>query len=366
MKICFLLGGFQGSGGIERVTSILANKLSNDSILEIHTMAYLQDSRPLFYDLNPLIHQHVLFTSSVSMTKAIVLYRAVKKVKSILQNERIDILISCGTLFFPLGILACKNTKTKCMCWEHTNPSIIIDHKFQSFCRLFASQRCDHMVVLTLSAKDYYQKAYPLLNGKISQIYNPVDVDSARSKKYDAQSCQIISVGRLSYPKNFDRLIDLAARILPDYPDWIWDIYGEGEDRKKLQRMIDDYQIGSQLFLRGQVSNLYDLYSKYAFMVMTSRYEGFPMSLIEGAANRLPLISFDVPTGPNEIIINNVNGYLIDEHDDKKMLECIRLMINNQSKRTDMSQKSYQSTRRFQLEQIAEEWKRLCEKILTC
>ncbi len=365
MKVCFLLGGFQGSGGIGRVTSILINRLSIDSDFEIHTLSYLQDNRLMLYEINPLIKQHILFTSHTSMTKAIIFHQAVKKVRTILQNEKIDILISCGALYFPLGILACKKTKTKCLCWEHTNPTIATDHKFQNLCRQYAVKRCDHIVVLTLSTRDYYLKAYSILKNRITQIYNPVDTESTKSEKYDEQSHRIISVGRLTYPKNFDRLVNLAARLLPDYPDWSWDIYGEGEDRKRLQRKIYDYKISSQLFLRGQVSNLYDLYSQYAFMVMTSRYEGFPMSLIEGAANRLPLISFDVPTGPNEIIVNDVNGYLVDEHDDDKMLECIRFLMNNQSKRIDMSQKAYQSTDRFQLERIKEEWKCLFVKILS-
>lgn len=356
MKVCFLLGGFQGSGGIGRVTSILANSLSSDPAFEIHTMSYLRDDRPLLYDIEPAIHQHVLFSSPRSMAKAMLLHQAIRKVKTIVRRENIDILIACGALYYPLGILACKGTKTKCLCWEHTNPTTSTDHKFQNLCRQYAAKRCDRLIVLTKSAQAYYLKAYPVLQGKIAQIYNPVEEDAARSKVYDEQSHKIISVGRLTYQKNFERLIALASRILPKYPDWIWDVYGDGEEKEKLQRMINEHHIESQLFLKGQVSNLYDLYGQYAFMVMTSRYEGFPMSLIEGAANRLPLISFDIQTGPNEIIIDGVNGFLVPALDKENMIDRIEKLISSSELRIAMSLESEHSSSRFRIENIMLQW----------
>ncbi len=362
-KICFLLGGFQGNGGIGRVTSILVNQLCDDENLEIHTISYLQDQRSMLYDIKPAIHSHVLYTSPCSMAKAMALNHAVQKVSTILREEKIDLLIACGALYFPLGIMACKTTYAKCICWEHTNPETSSDYKFQNFCRRFAVKRCSHMVVLTKSAEQYYMHKYPACQNKITQIYNPIAEGAAKSAQYDCSSQKIISVGRLSYPKNFERLISIAARILPEYPDWSWDIYGDGELKNSLQDLIDEKKLSTQLTLKGQVSDLYNRYGDYSFMVMTSRYEGFPMSLIEGAANRLPLISFDIPTGPNEIISDGVNGYLIDPNDDNEMVKKIRYLMANPGTRTKMSDKVYRLTNSFALERILEQWKMLYSKL---
>lgn len=359
MKICFLLGGFQGNGGIGRVTSILVNRFSDDADMDVHTIVYLQDQRPILYDINENVHCHVLFTAPCSMSKAMALGHAVKKVRKILTEEKIDLLISCGALYYPLGIMACKKTTSKCICWEHTNPAISSDHKFQALCRKYAAKRCFHMVVLTKSAEQYYKQRYPMCRNKITQIYNPIANDAAKSERYNSESKKIISVGRLSYQKNFERLISIAAHILPQHPDWSWDIYGDGELRDSLQELINANGLESQLTLKGQVSDLYDRYKEYAFMVMTSRYEGFPMSLIEGAANRLPLVSFDIPTGPNEIITDGVSGYLIDRSSDRDMEEKIQCLIEDPALRAAMSNEAYKLAHVFDLGRILSQWKKL-------
>lgn len=364
LKICFLLGGFQGNGGIGRVTSVLANRFCAEDDIEVHTISYLQDQRPILYSISKNVHSHVLYTTSCSMTKAMLVGQAVKKTKKILCDENIDILIACGALYYPLSIMACKGTKVKCICWEHTNPATSSDYKFQNLCRKYAAKRCDRIVVLTKSADTYYRQNYPACQSKIAQIYNPIAIDAAKSELYNNESKKIISVGRLSYPKNFERLIAIAARVLPQHPDWSWDIYGDGELKVSLQDMIDWNKLSEQLTLKGQVSDLYNRYGAYAFMVMTSRYEGFPMSLIEGAANRLPLVSFDIPTGPNEIIIDGVNGYLIDQSSDDAMVEKIQCLIENPTLRTAMSNEAYQLTDVFDLERILAQWKTLYTQLV--
>lgn len=358
-KICFLLGGFQGNGGIGRVTSILVNQLCQDKDLEIHTISYLQDQRPMLYDIKTEVHSHVLYTSPCSMTKAMLLHHAVQKVRAILREEKIDLLIACGALYYPLGIMACKGAGAKCVCWEHTNPATSSDYNFQNLCRRYAAKQCQHVVVLTKSAEQYYKEHYPACQNKITQIYNPIAEGATKSEQYNGKSKKIISVGRLSYQKNFVRLIAIAARILPQYPDWSWDIYGDGELKESLQVLIDENKLGAQLTLKGQVSDLYNRYGDYAFMVMTSRYEGFPMSLIEGAANRLPLVSFDIPTGPNEIILDGINGYLIDPNSDDDMVKRIQQLIETPTLRTAMSDEVYRLTDSFALERILKQWKTL-------
>jgi len=362
-RVCFLLSGFQGYGGIGRVTSVLANQLCEDKDLEIHTISYIQDQGPILYDIKSAVHMHMLFSTSCSMTKALLLRRVSQKVRAILRKEEIDLLIACGALYYPLGIIACKGTTAKCICWEHTNPAISSDYKFQNLCRSYAVKHCHHVVVLTKSAEQYYKRHYPACHNKISQIYNPVDPFAAKSEQYKDQSKKIISVGRLCYPKNFERLISIAARILPQYPDWSWDIYGDGELKYSLQGLIDEKNLNAQLTLKGPVSDLYDRYGDYAFMVMTSRYEGFPMSLIEGMANRLPLVSFDIPTGPNEIISDGVNGYLVNEDSDESMAEKILCLMQDPALRTAMSNKAYQRTGAFALERILEQWKILFSQL---
>ena len=358
-KICFLLSGFQGNGGIGRVTSILANQLSDKEDLEVHTISYYQNEEPLLYGISDRVHSHVLFTQLFSMTHAIVRKNVVVRIRQILRREKIDVLIACGALYYPISILACAGIRTKCVCWEHTNPATTDDYRFQKLCRDIAAKLSWKIVVLTKSAQQYYLEHYPGCKKKLCQIYNPIDAQAARSDGYDPASKKIISVGRLSYQKNFERLIQLASEVLPRYPDWSWDIYGDGELKDKLLEMIHQNGLEKQVHLMGQVDNLYSVYKQYAFMVMTSRYEGFPMSLIEGAANQLPLVSFDIPTGPNEIIVDGVNGFLVDHNSDRMMIDRIEQLINQAECRVEMSRNVMQLVDVFSMERILAQWMNL-------
>lgn len=115
--------------------------------------------------------------------------------------------------------------------------------------------------------------------------------------------------------------------------------------------------------LKGNSSNMYSLYDDYAIMVMTSRYEGFPMVLIEAASRGLPLVSFDIHTGPNEIIVNGVNGYLINKGDVVGMSEKISLLIQDPALRRAFSQEAIKSVERFREQQAIDRWIELIKEL---
>ena len=358
-NICFLLGGFQGNGGIGRVTSVLANRLCVESNYIVHTVSYVKDSRPMLYELDSRIKNHTLFSTSMSMAKAILFKNAVGKLKKIIEDEKIDVIVACGALFYPIAILAAKAKKIRCICWEHINPATVSDYKFQGAARKYAVKKADDIVVLTKSAEAYYRDHFNLPANRLTQIYNPVSTGSGRSAEYRDSSKKIISVGRLSYQKNFSLLIDVAADVLPKYPDWSWDIFGSGEEFEALSQKIKEKGLEGRVNLLGQVSDLYDRYGDYAFQVMTSRYEGFPMSLIEGMANRLPLISFDIETGPDEIIKEGENGFLVPPEDRETMAERICRLIEAPELRKEFSEASYSLRTKYDLESIVLQWKEL-------
>ncbi|MBQ9469265.1 MAG: glycosyltransferase family 4 protein [Clostridia bacterium] len=356
MNVCFLLGSVQKNGGIGRVTTVLSNALCTKEDLRVSMLVYLHKDLPALYTPDEKVAFDVLYTQNLSMTKALLLKGAVKKVRAYIKAHSIDVIVACGVIFYPLAILACRHTSAKCFCWEHSDPGDSSDYRFQKQSRRFASKRCAKMIVLTKAAEAYYLERYRIKKEKLVQIYNPVDAEAAKSAGYDASSKKILSVGRLAYQKNFDRLLDIAARVLPQRPGWTWDIYGEGPARGELEKKIEDLALTGRVFLKGQVNDLYERYRDYAFMVMTSRYEGFPMSLIEGAVNRLPLVSFDVPTGPREIITDGSNGFLVAKDDDETMIGRILVLTENGEMRAAMSEKAYERAASFKMEDILEQW----------
>ena len=359
MNVGFFVGNLQRNGGIGRVVSIVANRLCEEKGYQVHMISHFQKGDKLLYELASSVHTHSLYNAPISMIKAMVFKNEVGMLKKIIEDENLNVIVACGALFYPLAIMAARAKKIKCICWEHINPATVSDYRFQGLARKFAVKKADQVVVLTKSAKKYYRDVLKFDEDRLFQIYNPISENSAKSTEYLETSKKIISVGRLSYQKNFDLLIDVAAEVLPKYPDWSWDIFGSGEEYDSLLSKIKTKGLEGRVNLLGQVSDLYDRYPNYSFQVMTSRYEGFPMSLIEGMANRLPLISFDIETGPDEIIQDGVNGFLVPPENREKMAERVCRLIESPSLRKEFSEASYAFRTKYNLESIVLQWKEL-------
>ena len=359
MNVGFFVGNLQRNGGIGRVVSIVANRLCEEKGYQVHMISHFQKGDKLLYELASSVHTHSLYNAPISMIKAMVFKNEVGKLKTIIEDEKIDVIVACGALFYPIAIMAARAKKIKCICWEHTNPSVTNDYNFQGIARKYAVKKADKIVVLTKSAEKYYGSILGASSERLCQIYNPISENAGTSLSYCLDSQKIISVGRLSYPKNFDLLIDIAAEVLPKYPDWTWDIFGSGEEYDSLLSKIKAKGLEGRVNLLGQVSDLYDRYPNYSFQVMTSRYEGFPMSLIEGMANRLPLISFDIETGPDEIIQDGVNGFLVPPENREEMADRVCRLIESPSLRKEFSEASYAFRTKYNLESIVLQWKEL-------
>lgn len=352
-KICFLLDSF-ATGGTGRVTSIIGNKLC-DIGYDVYALEYSDSSGKRIYDTRfPVQHA---YPNVISLRKAILRNHYLSFVKSYLKSNKIDIVFSCGVQFYPVATFLSKICGIKSICWDHTSPLRTGDFRFQSSSRHIGALTSNCNVVLTKQALDIYNKRYPFK--KNVHIYNPIDPQLIRNDRYNISSKKIISVGRLSLGKRFDCLIRIAAPILKRHNDWIWDIYGDGPERENLEKLVQQYGLPGHLNLKGQVNDLYRRYGEYSFMVMTSKWEGFPMTLLEGAANLLPLVAFDVPTGPREIIHNGINGYICQDNAEAEMGRRIEELIENPEKRFSMSDGNKEIIQQFDIDAITTKWKQL-------
>lgn len=356
MRVCFFCGTLS-SGGIGRVVSLISSYLAEKEEVEIFLLSDY-DTEKSVYKVNSRCHKYSLQKEPCSMTNAICTGHIIKKTENYLKENDIDVVIACGALYYPVAAVAAKKIRCKLICWEHTDPNITTDYKFQGLCRSFGALLSDANLVLTKSAKNVYDHKYR--SKRNIQIYNPVDPLLLKIKpQFNCTSKRIISVGRLNAQKNFDRLIDIAKVILNKKTEWSWDVFGDGELKEHLtERVIKEGLMGRLSFM-GQVTDIYDRYQQYGMMVMTSDYEGFPMTLLEGAACGLPLVAFDVQTGPNEIIVDGENGFLCDQGDTNSMLQRIEQLIDSDELRVSQSQSSREYVKNFSIEKIAKEWMNL-------
>lgn len=356
-NICFFLGNDQGKGGISRVTWILANKLSKEYSVHVLSDWHTDDKR---YEYAKDVEVSHIFDEQRSVHKKF--FSLVKNIRTYIKNNDIDILVGASAIYFPACCMAVRGTNTKLVIWEHSNVSVKGEFLFQTTCRKIGARFANQIVTLTNKDKEQYIEQFHVK--ECQRIYNPVDERLIQDIDYSVQSKKIISVGRLCYQKNFELLVDIAYKVLKKHPDWVWHIFGEGENRQTIENKIKGYNLENQLILKGNVSNLYELYKEYSFLVMTSRFEGFPMTLLESIASGIPAISFDILTGPNEIIVSGKTGELIEPENIEKMCEAIECLIESPGLRKEMSNACVVERERFKCDTIVEEWNCLFKKIM--
>lgn len=350
MNICFLEGDMSRCGGTERMTAVLANEFSKTH--KVWILSLQMKNNRIFFPLNNNVkHQYVQASGKLRFIKQIYALR------NFLRVHQIDWLINVDIGTSIYGIPAAIGIKSKVVTWEHGNFYNNWGSRCFPYFRRFAAKHSDAMVVLTEKDRMNYQNNIPSKK-PVFVIHNPVE---RHDFHYDTESKTILSAGLLLPIKRYDRAIQAAAQVLPRYPRWKWIICGEGPERTHLEKLITENGLKKQVQLLGTVSDMDEQYQNAAMFVMTSEMEGLPMVLLEAKSWGLPLVSFDIMTGPSDIIRDGVNGYLVKPYDVKTLSERIEELILFEEKRVEFSANSQLDMERVSYKRIFRQWYELME-----
>ena len=351
-KITFFIYNIYTTGGTEKVVSLIANELSKKYEVELISMCKTKDE-PAF-KLNKNIKVINIMNKVPEPLRLYFPYLQLKLMKA-LKNYKTDAFICAGMRYVGLTIF--MRRKTKYIAWEHFTSAQTKFLGITWYGRKMASKYADNIVVLT---KRDMQKNIEMFNtkSKIDQIYNPIEI-TKQKVNYDINSKLIVSSGRLCYQKGYDILLDVASKVFEKHPDWQWHIYGDGPEKENLEKSIIEKRLEKNVILKGRTNKMLELYKEYAMFVMTSRFEGFAMVNIEAHYSKLPIVSFDCDCGPDEIIQDGVNGYLIECFDTDKMANKINYLIENPDVRKEMSDNTFLDKEKLQMKNIIKEWDKI-------
>lgn len=356
LNICFLSGDMSRTGGTERVISIIANELSKQkNKFNIHILSITNENNTSYFNLeNEIKNDRILKSKDVNFKKQY--FQVVKGIRHYIKENNIDILIDVEVIASLFSIPATRFTKTKLISWEHFNFYEDNGSHLRIYARKLAARFSNCIITLTEHDKQNYLNNLDI-KGKVEYIYNPIE--EVDDMECNIKSKQIISVGRLTYQKGFDMLCDVAKVVLKDNKGWKWLILGDGEDKDKLRSKIKEYGLENKLILKGNVSNVEEYYKNSSLYVMTSRFEGLPMTLLEAKTYKLPIVSFNCLTGPSEIVKNNVNGYLINPENVEAMSNKLNILMNDENKLKEFSNNAQIDIEKFKLKPIIERWEKV-------
>lgn len=363
INICFHIGNITNCGGTEKVTTQIASLLLdqyqdyNITILS----SYYDSKKEIFFKGNERIKYDKIFDEEINLKKNY--FKMIKKLNQYIKRNNVDVLIGVDTMLALFDIPAIKGTKCKYIAWEHFNYNYNLGKKLRDFGRKYAAKRADALVVLTDKDKDYFNNNLRIRN-KLIRIYNPF-INNEKEVKYNKKSNIIMSSGRLTYQKGFDMLIEVAKKLKDKTEDFKWNILGDGEDKEVLQSKIKENGLSKFVELKGKVKNVEDYYKESKMFVLTSRFEGLGIVVLEAKSYLLPVVSFDCDCGPSEMIEENINGYLIEEFDISKMAERIYELLKDKDKCERFSEKAKVNMKKFNPDEIVKQWNELIKEVVS-
>ncbi|WP_406683348.1 glycosyltransferase [Seonamhaeicola sp. MEBiC1930] len=211
--------------------------------------------------------------------------------------------------------------------------------------------------VVSHKMQELVEKRYGFRN--VKTIYNSIDFDyvsELAQKNVLINEKFVIAVGRLDPVKQFDKLIEAYSKsILPSNNIQLF-IIGSGDEEVSLRKIVDKNNLTSKVKLFNFQENVFKYISKSEFLVLSSEYEGFPRVLLESMACGVPVVSFNCDTGPDEIVINEVNGLLVENQDFVELTKAMNNMIDNKELYKKLRANSIKSVQKFSLKSINDSW----------
>lgn len=379
MKILFILKAFASVAGVERVMSDKMNYLASVGH-DVMLITYEQGNHPLVFELHPNIKHKDLdcrfftlhgLSFKKRIVKSLIMKRKFhKQIKTIIEDFKPETVISPTYPLDVIGNLATAKGHSKLIFESHMAYILILKEYNQSRSCLWSIiaklydkyalrqlRKCDCLIVLTQGDCNFWSQFIP----HVKVLPNPLTSYPVTINDVPKDNYRIISIGRLTSQKRFDRLIDAFAKISNNNPKWHIDIFGDGSDKDMLNSKISKLHLDNRVIIHPPTNDIFTEMKKSQFLVMSSEAEGYPLVLLEAMACGIPCISFDCPFGPSDIIKDGLTGYLADNGNVYDLANKMEQLIKNPAKRLEMSQNARKDAMRFKKEIILKEWEKTYE-----
>lgn len=312
--LIFFVSSMHG-GGAERVAALLCNRWAERGHNVTLVVTYSGRGQSV-YPLDKRV-QLVYLADIVGTThkNLWIMIRRFWALRRFVRDTRADVALSFMTQVNIAVLLATRGLGVPIIVSERIYPPAMPLPVIWKILRRITYLWAAKVVMQTQAGLQWLQRAAPGSRGVI--IANPCVCPLPESKPkiepdnvLPAQRCLLLAAGRLEKQKGFDLLIDAFSSLADVCADWDLVILGEGAERQALEAQIASKRLNQRVLLPGRVGNLGDWYQRADLYAMSSRFEGFPNTLLEALAYGLPAVSFDCLTGPADLIRAGVDGYL--------------------------------------------------------
>lgn len=378
MKIAYIYTSFTLAGGADRVVIDKANYFAEHGY-DITIVTDSQQHEPTFFPLSPQV-KHLDLSINFDqeykynpIIRIFIYFRLMKKYKNALYNflqlEKPDIVITTfgRSMDFLVNI---KDGSAK-ICESHiAKPYIRNLHSLGNKGPLYwliakmwmhkITKNCKKLNKLVLLTEDDAKNWEGFANTCV--IPNPIPFNSG--KRSSCKNKSAIFVARMCEQKGYDYLLQAWEIVNAKHPDWILNIYGDGEEKENIIKQLQRINNNGSIIINNPTREIEDKYVESSICILSSRFEGFGMVLLEAMACGVPCVAFDCPYGPSQIIRDGEDGLLVEYLSTKALADSICKLIENESLRIHMGNNAQKNIQRFNKDVIMRKWCDLFDQII--
>lgn len=376
MKIAYVLSSIMRGGGVEHIIIDKANALAEIPNMDVYLVSAQSDTHDMpVFSISDKVHTVRMglgFEPGVSPFRRPITFlirwnrwriSMRKAIKKFLRENSIDIMISTtyDASVLPLPEGDCRLILESHSSRQDTEATALIP-RFRHMRTSRMARKADVVAVLNEGEARMWPETKRceiisnFTNIKPIAPYNP-DIKRA------------MAMGRLDPQKGFDLLIEAWREVAQSHPDWKLDIYGKGAEKDILQGMIERYNLSDKVTLCGTTDNPASEFANHSVFVLSSRYEGQPLVLLEAASCGMACVAFDCPYGPSDIIENEISGLLVpyaninDAQRINLLAKQIDRAISDKELRIQFSSESNIKTKKFSKSNIIDIWYNLFKSL---
>ena len=345
IKLLYITNGITGSGGLERVLSIKASLLADEFGYEVHILSLNEADTEAFFSFSKRIIRHSV---KVGGNPLQYLWQYCKGLRNKVKEIGPDVISVCDDGL--KGFLIPKILGNSIPVIYERHASVLLNN---SPCQHWIMKQLSPSFIKFIVLTPGSLKDWPADNTAV--IPNPVSFYPKHSAELAAK--RVIAVGSHSYNKGYDLLLNIWKKIEADFPDWQLDIYGKYKD-DTVQKLAQTLHL-KKVYFYPPVSNIEEKFLESSVLVFPSRSEGFGMVIIEAMACGLPIVSFDCPHGPADIITDGTDGFLISNGNVEMFSRRLNKLMSNHQLRIDFGTNGKITSEMYLSQNILEKWDEL-------
>ncbi|TWA57126.1 glycosyltransferase involved in cell wall biosynthesis [Sinorhizobium medicae] len=342
-----------GAGGTEHVVKLVANHWAQLGCKVTLITLELPHARP-YYEFDPRIAIERLGLPPQQGGKiraGLLVLRRIYRLRSAIRHSQPDFVLSFLTRTNVLTLLATIGLPVPVVVSERNNPALQPFGVFWKWIQRRLYPRAFGLVTMTRGALDYFPEK---MRSRGWVIANAVDLPGEWQKRRGNNI--LTAVGRLTRQKGFDLLIEAFARIASRHPEWKLVIWGEGDDRKSLEALRDALDMTDRVEMPGVTQRPGVWVETADVFVLSSRYEGWGIVLLEAMAAGLPVVSFACEWGPSDMVEHGEDGLLVPSNDVDALAEALSRVLADGELRSRLAANAEASAKRYLPDRILSQW----------